>query len=189
MHDRSPMPILLKIGLIHSQFENIHPFLDGNGRIGRLLITFYLCEQKVLKKPLLYISEFIKSNRREYYDKLNAVHEKDDVEGWLKFFLTGVAQIANNGVETARKIVVLREKDMALVSKMGRSAERGMRLLQALYRSPLVMVADVEKIASVQNPNALALVAKFVKAGILKETTGRKRNRVFAYSAYINLFD
>ena len=126
MHDKSPMPILLKIGLLHSQFESIHPFLDGNGRIGRLLITFYLCQQGALKKPLLYLSEFFKAHRREYYDKLNATHEKDDIEEWLKFFFTGVAQTAGNAVVTAQKIVALREKDMAAVGAFGRSTERAM---------------------------------------------------------------
>ncbi len=187
-HDTSPMPVLIKIGLVHSQFENIHPFLDGNGRIGRLLIAFYLFQQQVLKKPLLYISEFFKANRREYYDKLNAVHEKDEIEEWLKFFLTGIVQTAHNAVVTARKIVALREKDIATVSGFGRSTERGMKLLHAFYKTPLVKVADVEKITGLGNPNALALVRKFVQKGILKEITGRRRNRVFAYQAYIDLF-
>lgn len=189
LYDKKPIPVLLKIGLIHSQFENIHPFLDGNGRIGRLLITFYLCQQGVLKKPLLYLSEFIKTNRHAYYDKLNAVHEKDDIEGWLRFFLTGVAQTAKNAVATAQKIITLRETDIATISGFGRSAERALILLQTLYKKPLVSVADVEKITSLGNPNALTLVGKFVSKGILKEISGRRRNRVFAYQAYINLFD
>jgi Fic family protein len=189
LYNKSPAPILLKVGMAHSQFENIHPFLDGNGRIGRLLVTFYLCQQEALKKPLLYLSEFFKANRREYYDKLSAVHEKDDIESWLKFFLTGVAQTANNAVITARKIVALREKDITIVSSFGRSTEKGMRLLNALYKSPMVRISDVEKITALENPNALALVRKFVQKGILKEITGRRRNMVFAYTAYIDLFD
>ena len=189
MHDKSPMPILLKIGLLHSQFESIHPFLDGNGRIGRLLITFYLCQQGALKKPLLYLSEFFKAHRREYYDKLNATHEKDDIEEWLKFFFTGVAQTAGNAVVTAQKIVALREKDMAAVGAFGRSTERAMKLLTALYKTPMVKIADVERITALENPNALSLVRKFETAGILKEITGHRRNRVFTYRAYISLFD
>ncbi len=189
LHDKNPLPILLKVGMAHSQFENIHPFLDGNGRIGRLLVTFYLCQQEVLKKPLLYLSEFFKANRREYYDKLGAVHEKDNIEGWLKFFLTGIIQTANNAVSTARKIVSLREKDIATVSGFGRSTPKAMKLLDMLYKSPMVRVSDVEVITTLENPNALALVRKFVQSGILKEVTGRRRNRVFAYSAYIELFD
>ena len=189
MHDKSPMPILIKVGLVHSQFENIHPFLDGNGRIGRLLITFYLCQQEVLNKPLLYLSEFFKKYRREYYDKLNAVHTKDDTEEWLKFFLTGIIATADDAVKTARKILKLRESDVDKVMGLKQSAEKGMKLLNALYKTPLIMVRDVERIVSVKNPNALALIAKFESLGILNEKTGRKRNRVFAYQNYISLFN
>ncbi|MCI0531363.1 MAG: Fic family protein [candidate division Zixibacteria bacterium] len=189
MHDNSPMPVLIKIGLLHSQFENIHPFLDGNGRIGRLLNTFYLCQQGALKKPLLYLSQFFKANRREYYDKLNAVYEHDDIEGWLKFFLTGVAQTANSAVTTARKIVALRERDLARVGSFGRSAERGLKLLQFLYKTPMVRISDIENATKLENPNALTLARKFVTAKILKEITGRRRNRVYAYREYIDLFD
>ena len=188
LHDESPMPVLIKIGLVHSQFENIHPFLDGNGRIGRLLITFYLCQQGVLSKPLLYLSEFFKRNRHDYYDKLSAVHEKDDVEGWLKFFLTGIAQTAGNAVSTARKILKLRAKDMEKVSTLNRSTQRAIKLLSAIYRIPLVRVADVERIVQLKNPNALVLVSKFLRLGILKEQTGRKRDRLFSYQEYIDLF-
>lgn len=189
LHDESPMPILIKIGLVHSQFENIHPFLDGNGRIGRLLITFYLCQQGVLNRPLLYLSEFFKRNRRDYYDRLNAVHEKDNIEGWLKFFLTGIAQTADNAVSTARKIIKLRAKDMEKVSTLNKSTQRAIKLLNVLYRTPLVRVKDVERIVQIQNPNALALVSKFLRLGILKEQTGRKRDRIFSYKEYIALFD
>lgn len=188
LHDESPMPVLIKIGLVHSQFENIHPFLDGNGRIGRLLIIFYLCQQGVLSKPLLYLSEFFKRNRHDYYDKLSAVHEKDDVEGWLKFFLTGVAQTAGNAVSTARKILKICAKDMEKVSTLNRSTPRAVKLLNALYRTPIVRVADVERIVQLKNPNALALVSKFLRLGILKEQTGRKRDRLFSYQEYIDLF-
>lgn len=189
LHNESPMPVLVKIGLVHTQFENIHPFLDGNGRIGRLLVSFYLCQQGILRKPLLYLSEFFKSNRREYYDKLHAVHEKDDIENWLKFFLTGVAQTAENAVITARKILKLRAEDTEKITSLGRSAEKAMRLLNTLYKTPLVKVSDVERITQIKNPNALALVAKFMHLGIFKEQTGRKRDRVFAYQKYISLFD
>ncbi len=189
IHDKISMPKLIKIGLIHSQFESIHPFLDGNGRIGRLLITLYLCQQGVLSKPLLYLSEFFKSNRQEYYDKLHATHEKDDIESWLKFFLTGVIQTAQNATETARKIVKRREADIRKITNLGRSSEKSILLLNHLYKSPLVRVKDVEKITDLKNPNALVLIDRFVSLGILKETTGKKRNRIFAYQDYINLFE
>lgn len=188
-HDSTSLPVLIKIGLIHSQFENIHPFLDGNGRVGRLLITFYLCQQGILKKPLLYLSEFFKGHRQEYYDRLNAVHEKDNIEGWLKFFIEGVAITADKAVDTTRKILKLRERDMHKVIALHRSFEKGKILLDFLYKAPLVQVKTVEKVTRLKNPNAIALVSKFIKLGILKEITGQKRNRIFSYKDYINLFE
>lgn len=189
LHDNSPIPTLIKIGLIHPQFEGIHPFLDGNGRIGRLLITFYLCQQKVLSKPLLYLSDFFKRHRQLYYDKLTAFHSKDDIEGWLKFFLTGIIETSENAVKTAKKIVKLRQNDLNKITAFPRSLEKGIKLLNVLYKTPVLKVSDVERITSLKNPNALVLVSKFVKADILKETTGRKRNRVFEYVNYIKLFE
>jgi len=188
LHDPTTLPVLIKIGLIHSQFESIHPFLDGNGRVGRLLITFYLCQQGVLKKPLLYLSEFFKAHRQDYYDRLNTVHEKDDIEGWLKFFVEGVAVTADKAVDTTRKILKLRERDIHKVLALHRTSEKGKLLLDFLYRAPLIQTKTVEKITRLRNPNALALVSKFIKLGILKEITGQKRNRVFSYKEYIDLF-
>lgn len=188
-YDKSPMPILLKIGLIHAQFENIHPFLDGNGRIGRLLITFYLCQQKVLNKPLLYLSDFFKKYRTDYYDKLNAFHEKDDIEGWLKFFFEGVSITAKQAIETSKKILKLRDEGIRKISNLGRSTPKAMLVFNSLFHTPLVTIKDVEKITGLKNPNALALVKKLVKLGVLKEITGRRRNRVFGYQSYIKLFD
>jgi len=188
LHDIMPVPILIKTGLIHAQFETIHPFLDGNGRIGRLIVTFYLYQQGVLRKPLLYLSDFFRSHRQSYYDKLNAFREKDDIEGWLKFFLEGVSITSEKAVHTARKIIQLRENHVAKVASLGRSGEKGMLLLNKLYRTPIVRVRDVEVITSLSNPNALTIVEKFEKLGILNETTGFKRNRVFTYAKYIELF-
>jgi Fic family protein len=189
LHDKSPLPILIKTGLLHAQFENIHPFLDGNGRIGRLLITFYLCQQKILNKPLLYISDFFKKYRQEYYDRLNAFHEKDDIEGWLKFFLEGVAITAEEAVETSKKILKLREKDSEKIFSLGRSAKKAKLVFDFLFHSPLITIKDVERITGLKNPNALALINKLVKFEILKEITGRKRNKIFAYQKYIKLFE
>ncbi|HOD87331.1 MAG TPA: Fic family protein [bacterium] len=189
LYDKSPMPILLKTGLLHTQFENIHPFLDGNGRIGRLLITFYLCQQKILDKPLLYLSDFFKRYRQEYYDRLNAFHEKDDIEGWLKFFLEGVAVTAEQAVETSKKILKLRGDGLNKISSLGRSTPKATLVFNSLFHTPLITIKDVERIAELKNPNALALVNKLVRLEILEETTGRKRNKVFAYRQYIKLFD
>ncbi len=188
IHDKSPLPSLVKAGLLHSQFETIHPFLDGNGRIGRLLITFFLCQQGMLNKPLLYISEFFMKNRDRYYEQLNAYHDKGDVEGWLRFFLDGVSITAERSIETARKVLALREQDVRKISEAGGSVQRALSLLDALYHTPLVRVKDIERLVDIRNPNALALTNKMVKLGILKEITGQKRNRVFAYDDYIKLF-
>ncbi|NQS88675.1 Fic family protein, partial [Patescibacteria group bacterium] len=134
-------------------------------------------------------SEFFKKYRQEYYDRLNAFHKKDDVERWLKFFLEGIAITAEQAVETSRKILELREKDLQKISTLGRSTPKASLLLNSLFHTPLVKIKGVEKIAGLKNPNALALVNKMVKLGILKEITGRKRNKVFSYQKYIELFD
>lgn len=189
LYDKRPIPVLVKIGLIHAQFEGIHPFLDGNGRIGRLLITFYLCQQNVLKKPLLYLSAFFKKHRQMYYDRLQRFHGHDEIEEWLKFFITGVIETAESAVNTSRNIVKVRELDMQKVMQMGRSVQNGILLLNGLYKRPLIRVNDIEKITGLSNPNALILLKKFTNAKILKETTGQKRNRNFAYESYIRLFD
>jgi Fic family protein len=188
MHDSADLPVLVKAALLHAQFETIHPFLDGNGRVGRLLITFYLCQQQVLSKPLLYLSEYFKKYRSDYYERLDSYHEKDDIEGWVKFFLEGVSLTAQNAVSTTRKILKLREQDLEKVMSMGRS-QNGKRLLDSLYKRPYIKTKDVEKVASLSNPNALALIRKFEKAGILKEITGQQRNRVYVYDAYLKLFE
>jgi len=189
LHDPSPLPILIKTGLIHAQFENIHPFLDGNGRIGRLLITFYLCQQGILKKPLLYLSEFFKINRQNYYDRLNALHEKDDIEGWLKFFIEGITITSDKAVATARKILQLRDSDFQKVLTLGRSAHRGKQLIDYLYHMPIINVKTTESVTGLKNPNASALLRKFVNIGILQEAPGRRRNKFFSYQNYINLFE
>lgn len=188
LHDDSPMPILIKTGLIHAQFETIHPFLDGNGRIGRLLITFYLCQQKILNKPLLYLSNFFKEHRQEYYERLNAFRKNDDAEGWLEFFMQGIIETSEEALETAKKIRELRDVHLNQVAGMGKSSPSGVKLLNSLYKNPLVRIKDVEKITNLSNPNALLLVERFENLGILGELTGQKRNRIFAYKEYIELF-
>lgn len=188
LHDKTPAPVLLKTALAHMQFEAIHPFLDGNGRIGRLLVTFYLCQQQVLRKPLLYLSEFFRANRQEYYDRLSAVHNRDDLEGWLRFFLEGVHITAGKATETAGKVLALREHDMRTATSLGAVSENAVKLLNHLYGSPYVRIKDVEVIVGLSNPNAIALIGKMSKLGILTEITGRKRSKIFAYSRYIEAF-
>lgn len=188
LYDEHPMPILIKVGLLHYQFETIHPFLDGNGRMGRLLITFYLCQQNILKRPLLYLSYYFKKYRADYYDLLQRVRDDGDFESWLKYFLKGVSEVALEATDTARKIINLRENDRHRVAdKLGRAAKTGSRLLNALYPNPIINIKKVEELAGLSSPNAGKIVDSFQKIGILQEITGQKRNRRFLYKDYLEL--
>jgi Fic family protein len=189
LHQEHPMPALIKVGIAHSQFETVHPFLDGNGRVGRLLITFLLCEKEILKRPLLYLSHFFKLNRAEYYDRLQAVRDRGDWEGWLKFFLQGVAQVAEEATLNARRIVKMREEHRQLIlSRLGRASAKGLQLLERLYFRPIVSVQTVAEITGLSFANANSLSRQLEAVGLLRETTGRKRNRRFSYDPYLRLF-
>ncbi|MGQ9921783.1 MAG: Fic family protein [Desulfobacca sp.] len=188
-YDTSPLPMLIKIGLIHSQFETIHPFLDGNGRMGRLLITFLLCKEGILQRPLLYLSHYFKEHRTEYYERLQATREQGDLEGWLKFFLGGVYEVAQEATSTARKIVQMREEHRHLIAaSLGRSAGKGLTLLEALYFRPIISIEVAKEITKTAYSNANKLVEQFIGLGLLAETTGRKRHRRFVYEPYLALF-
>lgn len=190
LHRQDDLPLLVKIGLAHAQFETIHPFLDGNGRIGRLLITFLLTERKVLHKPVLYLSHFFKRHRQEYYDHLQAVREQGDWEGWITFFLRGVAEVSAESTETVRRILVLREDHRsAITENLGRAAGNGHRVLDCLYDRPIVEVNDIRKITGISYPAANNLVARLAELGILIEITGYARRRRFRYEPYFRLFD
>jgi Fic family protein len=189
IHAEEQIPILVKVGLIHAQFETIHPFLDGNGRMGRLLIAFLLCEKRVLRRPLLYLSHYLKANRSEYYDRLQATRDKGDWEGWLKFFLKGVATVADEATTTARKIAKMREEHRELVRlRTGKGAGRALELLEYLYWHPIVTVESAMEVSKTAYPNANRLVAQFVEMNLLRELTGQKRNRKFSYFPYLELF-
>ena len=189
LHAPLPMPTLIKVGLAHAQFETIHPFLDGNGRAGRLLITFLLCEQNILQRPLLYISYYFKKYRSDYYDYLQAVRDSGDWESWLKFFLRGVYESAQEASATARKIVNLKEEHRQIVlERMGRRSGNAIALLESLYFKPIFTVEHVESVISLSYTNANALVKDLCDIGLLKEITGQKRNRAFAYSSYLDVF-
>lgn len=183
------LPPLVKFGLAHAQFETIHPFLDGNGRMGRLLVTFLLCRDKLLGKPVLYLSHYFKRHRARYYDLLQGTRDNGDWESWLKFFLKGVAEVSVEATETAQAIVALRERHREIVTKnFGRAASRGLMLLEHLFRSPIVTVKGAEKIICTKFPAANTLIHRFVDSGILQEITGHRRNRLFRYRDYIRLF-
>jgi cell filamentation protein, protein adenylyltransferase len=190
LHDDQPMSILVKIGLAHAQFETIHPFLDGNGRVGRLLITFLLCERGILTRPVLYLSHFFKQNRAEYYERLQATRDSGDWEGWIDFFLRGVHQVSEEAVRTTREILALRERHRALInSTLGRTAANGHRVLDELFRRPFTTVKQVKEIAEVSYPAANTLVSRLADQGILHEYTKQKRNRRFLYADYLTLFN
>lgn len=189
LHEPDDLPILIKIGLAHAQFETIHPFLDGNGRVGRLLITFLLTERGVLGKPVLYLSHFLKRHRQAYYDRLQAVRDEGDWEGWLAFFLRGIADVSAEATGTARRILALREEHRAaMTAELGRAAGNGHRVLESLYDRPIVSVHDVQDVTGTTYTAANNLVKRLAGLGILVEITGYARNRRFRYEPYVRLF-
>jgi Fic family protein len=189
IHAADHLPLLIRIGLIHAQFETIHPFLDGNGRMGRLLITLFLCHNRILQKPVLYLSHYFKANQQEYYDRLQRVRDRGDWEGWLKFFLQGVGTVADQATDTARKIVALREDHRQLIIEhMGSSCASAIKLIEHLYNNPSTTVNSAKELLGVSYPNANNLIDKLCENKILFEVTGQLRNRLFFYSPYIDLF-
>lgn len=185
LNDDHGLPVLVHVGLAHAQFETIHPFIDGNGRVGRLLITFQLVQRRVLHRPLLYLSHYLKQHRAEYYDRLMAIRLSGDWEGWMRFFLIGVNQTAIEATETARSILELRERDRALVQEG--TGLNGVRLHDLLFDRPLVNVNLVRDALGVSFATANNLVSRFEGAGLLREITGGRRGRVFSYDRYLAL--
>lgn len=189
IHTEKTMPILLKVGIVHAQFETIHPFLDGNGRMGRLLITFILCSEDVLRKPLLYLSHFFKIHRWDYYEYLRKIADEGDWESWLKFFLRGVAEVAQEATTTARKIVQLREKHQNIIAThFARSTGYAYQLLEHLYERPIITVNGAAKVLGLSYANANKLVMKFHDHGLLRQMDKYQRNRRFIYSEYLAMF-
>lgn len=190
LHSESPLPTLVRVGLAHAQFETIHPFLDGNGRVGRLLITFLLTESKRLARPVLYLSHYFKRNRTEYYDRLQAVRDEGDWEGWLAFFLRGVSEVAEEAARTAGSILRMREEYRArITASLGRAAGNGHRVMDQLFDHPIVAVATVRKWLDITPSGANVLVRRLETAGVLREITGHARNRRFRFEPYLQLFE
>ena len=187
IHAEDSLPPLLRAGLAHAQFETIHPYLDGNGRIGRLLITLLLEHWNVLDTPLLYLSLYFKRHRAEYYRRLNAVRTDGDFESWLKYFLEGVAVIADETVATTQKLFALTCADRTKVLSGRSTSVAGIRLFELLPAHPIITVAKAVKLLKSTKPTATKAVSGLVEAGILVETTGRRRDRVFSYETYLSL--
>jgi Fic family protein len=189
LHETETFPTLLHAGLVHSQFETIHPFLDGNGRVGRLLITLLLCQRGVMSRPLLYLSQFFKTNRAEYYDRLTAVRESGHWEQWLKFFLRGVVEVSESATATAHGILTLQSRHRKLVSEKISNVSLGHRLLDMLLQQPLVTVRLIEAHLDCAYVTANKLVEQFAALAILREITGGQRNRHYEYTPYLQLFE
>lgn len=190
LHTREAgMPPLIRAGLAHVQFESIHPFLDGNGRLGRLLITLILVEAGVLRDPILYLSLFLKSRRDDYYRLLQEVRQAGAWEAWMEFFLTGVAETAEQASETARDLIVLFDKHRQKIAALGRSAPSALRVHEFMQARPIVTIQTVADGLKTSFPTAGGALEKLAELGIMRETTGRQRGRIYAYSDYLALLD
>jgi Fic family protein len=188
VHDSDGLDPLIVCALAHAQFETIHPFLDGNGRVGRLLITFLLCHEKVLQRPVLYLSHYLKQHRGTYYDRLMAVRNEGDWEGWLRFFLTGVATVAREAEQTARRIVQLREQ-LRDAAQAGGVSVNVLKLMDHLFQQPVMNVKAASEALHVSIPAANRMINELHDNGILAEVTGGNRNRMFRFAPYLDLFN
>lgn len=186
--DDDKLPHLLKIALIHYQFETIHPFLDGNGRIGRLMITLYLVDKKLLSKPILYLSDFLEKNRGYYYDNLTRVRDKNDLLHWFKFFLTGIIDTAEKSIKTFDTILQLDKKVNEQLKQLGKRSAKAYELISYLYSNPIVNAQKVQEIAGGTKGTAYKLIEDLLKMGIIVEVTGNLRYRIFVFEDYLKLF-
>jgi Fic family protein len=188
IHDEDvEIPSLIKAGLVHVQFETIHPFLDGNGRLGRLLITFILCTQGILKEPILYLSLYFKTHRAQYYELLQSVRERGDWEAWLEFFLDGITETSLQAADAAREILNLFEADRMRIERLGRPAASALRVHQLLQQKPIIGIPDAAKKLSISVPTTTKSVQHLEELGIVREVTGKQRGRAFAYSGYLEI--
>ena len=190
LHEESrDLPPLIRAGLVHVQFETIHPFLDGNGRLGRLLITFLLCTTGALRQPILYLSLFFKSHRQTYYDLLTRVRETGDWESWLEFFLSGVKETSEQAVSSARRILALLESDRRKILALGRPAASVLRVFQQAEKHPILSIQSAMEKAKVSFPTTSQAVIQMQRLGILREITGKRRRRLFVYEAYMSILN
>lgn len=189
-YDDSYVPALIKIAMIHAQFETIHPFLDGNGRVGRLLITFWLCQQQILSQPLLYLSYYFKLNRSEYYERLMNVRLNGDWENWIKFFLKGIAAVSDEATESAKAILALKEKCAKALSEREGNSGSSQRLLDYLFEQPIVERKEIADVLGISAPTANALVDMFCECGILVDVTPqKKRYKKYYFQVYLDILE
>lgn len=186
--DNKYFPELLKIGVVHYQFETIHPFLDGNGRVGRLMIPLYLVSKGILRKPILYLSDFLERNRTHYYDNLMRAREKNDIDQWLKFFLVGIIETAKNGIETFDNILGLQKKVEEKIQTLGSRAANAQKVVNQLYHKPIVNAEKVAGIAEISLPSAYLLIRELERLEIIKEITGGQRKKVYLFEDYLQIF-
>ncbi|MFC2106838.1 Fic family protein [Bacteroidota bacterium] len=187
-NSRSYFPDLLKIALIHYQFETVHPFLDGNGRVGRLLITLYLVEKEILKKPILYLSDFFEKNRTLYYDNLMRVREKNDIVQWYKFFLIGVIETAQNSISTFDGILKLQKEIENKIRLLGSRSKNAILVLNGLFEKPIIDAQSVKQITGLSLPSSYKMLDDLEELEIIKEITGGKRGKLYVFDEYIKLF-
>jgi len=189
MHDEHlHLPDLIKIGIMHYQFETIHPFLDGNGRVGRLMITLFLVSCGILKQPILYLSDYFEKNRTDYYDYLMRVRLKDDLSAWIKFFLKGVIETAKSSIQTFDGILKLQKEVDKAISTMGARSANAQKVVNHLYKRPLITADLASEVAGVSMPTAYKLINSLEEHGILHEVTGAERNRLYIFKDYLGLF-
>ena len=187
--DTPELPFLVKAGLVHVQFETIHPFLDGNGRLGRLLITFLLCTHGILKEPILYLSLYFKSHRQQYYDLLQRVRDQGDWETWLEFFLDGITETSLQAADAAREILRLFEADRHRIEELGRPAASALRVHQILQQKPLIGINEAAEKLKMSQPTVAKSIQHLEELGIVRETTGRQRGRRFVYGEYLKILN
>ena len=187
-NDEIHVPHLIKIAIAHYQFETIHPFLDGNGRIGRLMITLYLVSNGLLKKPSLYLSDYIEKNKDYYYESLTRVRTQNDLAGWIKFFLEAVIETARSGAKTFESILSLKQEMDTMTQTFGKKAHNASKLVEYLYQRPIISINDVSEALAVSKPTANILVKEFEQKGILRELTGYQRNKLFVFEQYLDIY-
>ena len=185
--DTPAVPTLVKAGLVHVQFETIHPFLDGNGRLGRLLITLLLCDKGILKEPILYLSLYFKTHRRYYYDLLQRVREEGDWEAWIEFFLDGITETSLQAADAAKQILSLFEEDRAKIESLGRPAASALRVHQLLQQKPIIAIPDAARETGMSAPTVAKSIQHLRDLGLLREITGKQRGRMFVYSDYLGI--